>query len=152
MVLQNIETLGVHEELTGEEVPCKDDDGHYQFGDKVVNAHFLGEEPYTQLQEYQSNAADKEYHGYLACTRLGFASKDEELGNGIVGERAKHETDDGGYQIRNADDIRCQKITAVVHSECPDCHKAVAEPLKPDIVGVLTEKYIYKFAKLHGAK
>ena len=42
MVLEDIETLGIHEELAGEEVPSKDNDGHYQFGDEVVYAHFLG--------------------------------------------------------------------------------------------------------------
>ena len=28
MVLENIETLGVHKELAGEEIPSKDNDGH----------------------------------------------------------------------------------------------------------------------------
>ena len=47
IVLEDIETFGVHEELAGKEIPRKDDNGHYQFGDKVVYAHFLREEPDT---------------------------------------------------------------------------------------------------------
>ena len=150
IALEDIETLGVHEELAGEEVPCKDNDGHYQFGNKIVYTHYLREEPNTQFQEYQSDAADKEHHGYLTCTRFGFATKDKELGNGIVGERAKNETYDSGYQIRNADNVRCQEITTVVHGKSPHRHKAVAEPLEPYIVGVLTEKNVNESAWLHG--
>ncbi len=65
-------------------------------------------------------------------------------------QAAENETDDGGYQIRNADDIRCQKITAIVHGKSPYCHKAVAKPLEPDIVGILTEKDVNESVELHG--
>lgn len=101
LVFEDVEALGVHKELAGEEIPRKDDNGHNQFGNKVMDTHFLRKEPDSRLEENQANSPNDEDTRYLAYTGFWFAAEDKKLGDGIVGQRTRNKAKERRHKVGN---------------------------------------------------
>ena len=140
LVFEDVETLGVHKELAGEEIPRKDDNGHNQFGNKVMDTHFLRKEPDTRLEENQADSTDDEDTRYLAYTGFRFATEDKELRDGIVGQRTRNKTQERRHKVGNTDDVGSKEIGAIINNKRPYRHETVAEELEQDVVGVLAKQ------------
>jgi len=142
LVFEDVEVLGVHKELAGEEIPRKDDNGHNQFGNKVMDTHFLRKEPDSRLEENQADSPDDEDTRYLAYAGFRFAAENEELRDGIVGQRTSNKTQERRHEVGNTYDVGGKKIGAIINNKRPYRHKTVAEELEQDVVGVLAEQDI----------
>lgn len=139
-VFKDVEALGVHKELACEEVPRKDDNGHYQFGNKVMDTHFLRKEPDASLEENQADCPDEKDTCYLARTGFRFAAEDEKLSDGIVGQRPRNKTQKRRHKVGNTNDVGSKEIGAIINNKRPYRHKTIAEELEQDVVGILAKQ------------
>ena len=133
-------TIFKKDDFSGKEVPKEHDYSGNDFGEHVVDAHFVCADIHDQRIQTQSDDPDdgehKEFRPAVAHRAVVEYPRDAQQ---VVGDESQDERDGGGKEIVNPAYIGQQEQSPVVHNKSGTAHKAITEQLYQEAVGLIFE-------------